>query len=49
MMHSKAPNVVYVTTLPCKILIAILPMFYTFTNINTLPLGKIFTFTFDSC
>jgi len=45
--YTTPPNMVYVTTLPCKI--TILPMFYTRTTINTLPLGKIFTFRSDSC
>jgi len=41
---------VYVTALYLvKSEITILPTFYTFTTINTLPLGKVFTFRSDSC
>ena len=45
----RPPNAVYVATLPCKILNHNFTDVYTFTTINTLPLGKIFTFRSDSC
>jgi len=46
----RPPNTVYVTTLPCKNLNHnFTDVLHKFTTINTLPVGKIFTFISDSC